>query len=250
MVTSETCLSAERRVDSSRLIVAALTLVVSVILLLYIVLFHTRDAATANRIFGTSLLLMLVVSAGLYRFRELQRQKDAWLATASALNLQCRLSKNPFQLRTIVAGTYRGRPIQISISRDTVGRIPVTYIDMGVRQRSDAKFRIWGPFSESEVSAEAPSGCFDNAKRFGTHKSFFAYANPIQISARLFPPNIWQRLQRINHPINISLIDQTLSFEQPGITHDSAELTSYVELLSEIAFVITEWEVTSRMNIE
>lgn len=248
MVVFETPSRTKRQIDPTHIIVAATVFVVLVILISYTVLFHTRDAKTANSIFGISLLCMSLAGFGLYQMRKLAQQAAEWSDTAASLGLACKTVGHPWRRQVVIEGRCRGRFVRMSISHDTPGRVPVTCVDMDLVQPTDAKFRIWGPFTEDEVMEYSHRRDFRKAKRFGTHKSYFAFANSPHLSANLMPPNIWQRLQANDYPINISLVDQTLSLEQPGITRDSAELIAYVEILNEIAYIISEWEVQWRQQ--
>lgn len=236
---------AKREDTASRLVVAATGLIVLAIVFIYAVTFHFLDASTANSIFGISLLLVLGIGFGITKMRELAHQKEAWSATAADLGLNCRVVGGLTDRRAAIEGVFRGRYVQLSVSRDTQGRVPITCIDMDLAQNADAKFRIWGPFSAEQM---AVMKLLPHTKRYGTDKCFLAFADPENLRARLFPRSVWDKLQRIDHRINISLVGQTLSFEQPGITYNSNELAEYVELLSEIAYEVSVWEVSRRKS--
>lgn len=250
MVVFEAETQDERRVEVNPILVGATIFILLVVVVAYAVLFHTLSATTANRILGISMLIALLTFAWWMRLRSLIARAAVWQQTADALGLELQRISNPLQKHAVIEGECRGRNVRMCTTNDTRERILVTCIDMDMACQTDVKFRIYGPLNQDDLAYYAGKPEFARARRFGVHKNYLLICNAPHLGATLFTPSIWNRLQALNYHVNISLYDEILSLEQPGATYDPAQLVGYVDLLSEIAYVVTEWEMRWRQDAD
>ena len=210
--------------------------------MLFAVLHYNFEATSANRMFGFSLLLPV---AGAIVYRGLNKSHQtyaAWRTFASRIGFACRVGGWP--PRPVIDGVHRGRQISISATRRGAVRVLITQIRVELRQDTQTVMRIWGPLDEETLSAELTRN--PTAWCFGRNKTFLLHSNRQQSNVDPFPAKTRARLQRLNAPTNIIVSEGVLLFEQTGIIHNEAELAEQIDLLSDIAYSISEWDIARK----
>ena len=194
---------------------------------------------TMDRLVGMGVIFAMLGLAWLDKRMQVQHQAVPWEKLATRLGLTCQVSKGFFDTRVSVVGSYRGRSVTLYTPRQGKGQVPLTRIEIVLENRTEASFRLRGPFSRNEVMYDqVTTDLFEasDSRQFGHDQRFFIRSKPVHLVTNLMSNKpIWSKLLQLERLTSIELDRQVLLFEQMGILQDVDQLQGHIELLSKLA---------------
>ncbi len=217
----------------------------SMLVVLFCSLHATRDATSANRAFGMSLLVIFLLSLWILRYIETRRQLAAWQQISDRLGLNIYVRGFPFRMKTIMSGKYQGRMLWLYSTRCGKEWRTGTRVEIELHQPTAAILSLWGPYEFESIS---PSMIKSSVKRFGGKRLCFFKTNSPQVERYLVKSRLRQALLDLNYEVKIHLQDDLLICEQTDSIYQTDTLIQQINILSDLAHSIVQWPLAQQAD--
>ncbi len=230
--------------NNTRFLIISICLGLSILVVLFCGLHATRDATSANRTFGLSILMISLLSVWIARYFETRKQFAAWQVISQKLGLNISVSGYPFRMKTVISGKYQGRMIWLYSARCGKDWQPGARVEIELPEPTEAVLSLWGPYEFDDIS---PSMIKSGVKRFGGKRiCFFKTNNPLN-ERHLVRSSVRQALLDLKYEVKIEVNRDLLVSEQTETVYHPDTLIQQINLLSDLAHHIIQWP-TSAVN--